>query len=553
MRRGLRSVPRRPRARGAAAVAVLLVALLILTAFGLYFLRTREAPVRGGVLTEGVVIDSTAGGGGGGFSLLPGFADAPPSRDVAGLLYRGLTRTGPDGRPLPRLASRWEVDAGVKTFTFHLRPGLRWSDGARITASDAVYTLGVLQDPSLAQTQVGQAWGGVTVAAPDPLTVVYTLPSPSAGFVNLTRLGILPEHALKPRPVAALRDATDAPTSGPFRVDHVERDRVVLRRNPHTSEPAWLDGIDLRLFNSTTAAVEALLAGDIDSFAGLSPGDATRLASSLNQQLVRAGSFAYAEILYNQQQAALADPSVRRAVSWAMDRRRQIEGPLHGFARLDGSPIPPTISWAAAPETGTVFDRRAASRSLDAAGWKQSSPGAVRQKNGADLVLALAAEDLDPYSAVARQAVSDLAAVGVKVKLSLVSAQQLVALLQARRFDMVLTALDNGPDPDIYVLWHSTQSVPGGFNFSGMARDPLLDKDLEDGRFNYDVKKRRPAYIDAQKILRQDAVADVLFCPDILVGYNKRVKGVRFLAAMERGGRYDFVSDWYVQSQRVWK
>ena len=142
---------------------------------------------------------------------------------------------------------------------------------------------------------------------------------------------------------------------------------------------------------------------------------------------------------------------------------------------------------------------------------------------------------------------------GVQVKLSLVSAQQLVALLQARRFDMVLTALDNGPDPDIYVLWHSTQSVPGGFNFSGMAKDPLLDKDLEDGRFNYDVKKRRPAYIDAQKILRQDAVADFLFCPDILVGYNKRVKGVRFLAAMERGGRYDFVSEWYVQTQRVWK
>jgi peptide/nickel transport system substrate-binding protein len=545
-------VPGRPRARGAAAIAVVLVALLILTATGLYFLRTREAPVRGGILTEGVVIDPTAGGGGGGFSLLPGFADAPPSRDVAGLLYWGLTRTGPDGRPLPLLASRWEVDASVKTFTFHLRPGLKWSDGAMITASDAVYTLGVLQDPSLAQTQVGQAWGGITVAAPDRLTVVYTLPSPSAGFVNLTRLGILPEHALKPRPVAALRDTADAPTSGPFRVDHVERDRVLLRRNPHASEPAWLDGIDLRLFNSGAAAVEALLAGDIDSFAGLSPGDASRVASSLNQKLLRSGSFAYAEILFNQQQTALADPALRRAINLAVDRRRLIDGPLRGFARPDGSPIPPTISWAAA-DTGTGFDPRAAARALDAAGWKRPRPGAVRQKDGADLALALAAEDLDPYSAVARQTVSDLAAVGVNVKLRLVPSLQLVALLQARRFDMVLTALDNGPDPDIYVLWHSTQSVPGGFNFSGMAQDPPLDKDLEDGRFNYDFKKRRSAYIDAQKILREDAVADFLFCPDILVGYNKRVKGLRFDAAIDGAGRYDFVSDWYLQSRRVWK
>ena len=551
MRRGPRSALRRPRTRGAAAVAVVLVALLILMAFGLYFLRTQEAPVRGGILSEGVVIDSM--GGGLGFSLLPGFADASPSRDIAGLLYRGLTRTGPDGRPLPRLASRWEVDASVKTFTFHLRRGLRWSDGAMITASDAVYTLGVLQDRSLAQTQVGQAWGGITVAAPDPLTVVYTLPSPSAGFVNLTRMGILPEHALKPRPVAALRETTDAPTSGPFRVDHIERDRVLLRRNLHSSEPAWLDGIELRLFNSSGAAVEALLTGDIDTFAGLSPGDASRVASALHQRLLRSGSFTYAEILFNQQKATLADPAVRRAISWAVDRRRQVEGPLHGFARLDGSPIPPTISWAAGPETGTVFDRRAAAKALEAAGWKQSSPGANRRKDGAELVLTLAAEDLDPYSEVARQAMSDLGAVGVKVKLSLVPSQQLVALLQGRRFDMVLTALDNGPDPDIYFLWHSTQSVPGGFNFSGMPGDPTLDKDLEDGRFNYDLKKRRPAYIDAQKILRQDAVADFLFCPDILVGYNNRVKGLHFNPAMDRSGRYDFVSDWYVRSQRSWK
>jgi peptide/nickel transport system substrate-binding protein len=530
---------------------VVLVALVAVAALGLYFLRTREAPQRGGILTEGVVIDST--GGGGGFSLLPAFADAPPSRDIAGLLFRGLTGTGPDGRPVPRLAKKWEVDTGVKTFTFHLRPGLRWSDGAPITSADAVYTLGVLQDASLAQTQVGQAWGGIIVAAPDPLTVVYTLPSPSAGFVNHTRLGILPEHALKPRVVATLRDTTDAPTSGPFRVAHVDRDRVVLRRNLHTFEPTWLDGMDLRLFSSSTTAVQALLAGDIDSFAGLSPGDAGRVGSALNQRLLRAGSFAYAEILFNQKQAVLADAAVRRAISQAVDRRRQIDDPLHGFARLDSSPIPPTISWAAARQTGAVFDPRAAAKSLDAAGWKRSRPGAVRQKGGADLVLNLAAEDLDPYSAVARAAVSDLAAAGFRVKLSLVSAQQLVALLQARHFDMVLTALDNGPDPDIYVLWHSSQLVPGGFNFSGMAVDPFLDKDLEDGRFNYSVNKRRPAYLDAQKILRQDVAADFLFCPDILVGFNNRVQGVRFNAAMERGGRYDFVSNWYVQSQRVWR
>ena len=118
---------------------------------------------------------------------------------------------------------------------------------------------------------------------------------------------------------------------------------------------------------------------------------------------------------------------------------------------------------------------------------------------------------------------------------------------------MVLTALDNGPDPDIYVFWHSSQAVTGGFNFSGMPKDAFLDKDLEDGRFNYDLKTRKTAYLDAQKILRDNVAAGFLFSPDVLIGFNNRVKGVRVNRAMESGGRYDFVSDWYVESQRVGK
>ena len=554
MIRGPRSARQRRRTAPLLAIAAaVLVVLVVLGSVGLYFTRTKEAPARGGILTEGIVIDLSAGGGTG-FSMLPAFAEAPPSRDVAALLYRGLTRTGPDGRPQPELATRWEVDAGVKVFTFHLRKGLKWSDGAELTSADAVYTLGVLQDSSLAQTQAGRTWGGVTVAAPDPLTVVYTLPAPSAGFVNLTRLGLLPQHFLKPRPVAGLRDTTDAPTSGPFRIDRVERDRVALRRNRHTFEPAWLDGIDLKLFTSSTAAVQALVLGDIDTFAGLMPSDAAHVSSTLNRRVLRSGSFAYTELLFNQKQPVLADVTIRKAIYQALDRRRLIANLLQGFGRLDGSPIPPTISWAAAPDPGVATNRAAAAKALDAAGWKQPKAGAVRvNKDGTALELKLAAVDLDPYNTVANQAVSDLRAVGIRTKLSLMSGQQLLAQLQGRNFDIVLTALDNGPDPDIYVFWHSSQAVTGGFNFSGMPKDAFLDKDLEDGRFNYDIKTRKTAYLDAQKILRENVAAGFLFSPDVLIGFNNRVKGVRVNRAMESGGRYDFVSDWYVESQRVSK
>jgi ABC-type transport system substrate-binding protein len=141
----------------------------------------------------------------------------------------------------------------------------------------------------------------------------------------------------------------------------------------------------------------------------------------------------------------------------------------------------------------------------------------------------------------------------VGVKLHPVSDADLLAQLQARNFDMALTALDNGPDPDIYVLWHSSQSAAGGFNFSGMPADTFLDKDLEDGRFNYDIKTRKAAYLDAQRILRANLPAVFLYSPDLPVAFNNRVNGVRLNPAMETSGRYDFVSSWYVNTQRVFK
>ena len=550
MRVGRRASPGRARVPRRVLAAVLLPIPVLATAVGLYLARTHDVPLRGGVISEGIVIDVSNGNG---FSLLPAFADAPPARDVAALLYRGLTGTGPDGRPRPELATKWEVDAGVKTFTFHLRPGLKWSDGVALTSADALYTLRVLQDAALGQTQVGQAWSGVTASAPDPLTMVYSLPAPSAGFVNLTRTGLLPEHTLKPRPVASLRDATDAPTSGPFRVDSVARDLVALRRNSHSFEPPWLDGIDLRLFTNTGAAVQAFLAGDIDALAGLSSSDGSRLGSAINRRLLSAGSFAYTELLFNQKRAALSQVQVRSAINQVVDRGGLVQGQLKGFGRPDGSPIPPTISWAAAPRQGLGPDPSAASKTLDDAGWKRPGAGKTRQKDGVELQLQLVAPTMETYSSVARSIAADLTAVGVGVKLHLVSDADLLAQLQARNFDMALTALDNGPDPDIYVLWHSSQSVAGGFNFSGMPADAFLDKDLEDGRFNHDIKTRKAAYLDAQKILRANLPAVFLYSPDLLVAFNNRVSGVRLNPAMESSGRYDFVSSWYVNTQRVFR
>ena len=538
---------RRPSRASLVVVAVLFVAALLSAAgFAIYLGATREVPVSGGSITEGLVVD-------GPLSVLPPFAQAQNSRDVGALLYRGLTRTGPDGRPVPDLASGWDASADAKTFTFHLRPDLHWSDGAPLTAADARFTLAVLQGDALARSPVGQAWSGITAKAADDLTITYTLSSPSAGFPTLAGLGLIPDHALKQRPAQSLAEVVDAPTSGSFYVAHTDRDRLELKRNPRAERRPFLDEIDFRLFNSERDAVAALVDGHIDALAQLTPDDADHVGSSSGRRLLRTGSFSYVQLVFNQKQLFLADVAVRKAIALAIDRQAMIAHTLRGYARPDGSPIPPAISWVADTKSAARLDLTAARKALDDAGWTLPKGAATRQKDGKDLKMKLSAADLEPYSSLSRMIQDDLSRIGIQVDRDLRSQDALLGALQARQFDMALDAVDNGPDPDLFVLWHSSQLNAGGFNFSNMPANAALDKDLETGRTSSDIKTRHDVYMDAQKILREDASAAFLYSPEMVLGLSSRLKGVRLNGGIESGDRFEYVDAWYVNSQRVRK
>lgn len=498
----------------------------------------REVPAAGGHVREALVVD-------GPLTLVPAFAETPNSRDVSGLLYRGLTRPGPDAKPIGELAQGWTIDAGATTFTFHLRRGLRWSDGAPLTSADALFTLSVLQSDADAKSATGQAWAGISATAPDDLTVVYSLPQSGAAFLALTNIGLLPEHALKPRAITSLRQVTDAPTSGPFRVARAFRDHLELERNPHAFERPNLDSLELRLYDSRDRAVQALVDGEVDVFGAMTAAEARRVSQAMNRRVISGSTFAYAELLFNQKTDALADTHVRGAIAQAIDRRAILDQVLAGYARAADTPVPPAISWAALRTEGPRLDLGAAGRQLDSAGWKRQ--GKWRMKDGHRLQLRIATADAEPYTSVVAAIERDLGRLGIVTTTQARSPESLLSLLESRQFELALTPVDNGPDPDIYVFWHSSQAGPGGFNFSGMAKSDALDKDLEEGRSTPDYGQRRKAYLDAQQAILGAQAAVFLYTPESLVGARDTVKGIALPAG---GERYDLVQGWYVNSTR---
>jgi len=161
------------------------------------------------------------------------------------------------------------------------------------------------------------------------------------------------------------------------------------------------------------------------------------------------------------------------------------------------------------------------------------------------------AQDVQPFPQVANWIAQDLGQVGIQVDLVSVSADDLISTyLNPRAFQLALTAFDNGPDPDVYAFWHSSQARPGGFNFVGMKRNVFIDQDLEKGRADTDLAARAVQYRDLQQLFAEEIPAVYLYSPNFCFAIGGRIRGVHLDPALEPPDRFAHVSEWYIEVGR---
>lgn len=533
-----------------AVVGVLLLSLvsvLVLVFRGV--ILAPEAPRSGGTYIEGVV--GQLG------SLNPLFGEATAgTNDLDALLFEPLVRVLPSGTVQGRLASRWEASPDGRTFTFTLRPNARWSDGSPLTADDVVFTVRTVQDPQFPGTLLSQSWKDVIATALDAGHVRLALPGHNAGLLaNLELLDIVPAHLLAGKSMAELTSASpnlNPVGTGPFRMVAHLGDRIQLERNPFAWRRPWLDAMVIRSFPSQGAALEALDRGQIDGLANLTPSGAAQARGNQRLRVLTAATYQYAELLLNLKpdEPYFQDVNVRRAIARAIDRRAIIGELLAGQAVPADGPIPRSITWAYNSATQQpAHDADAAQKLLDQAGWTMVN--GVRAKGGVNLSFGLTvASDVPPYLRVAETVAKQLAEVGIVAEVRPVTTASLIHdYLNPRTFDMTLTAFDNGPDPDVYSFWHSSQTHPGGFNFSG-KKSAFFDHDLDDGRATLDLPSRTKAYLAFQEDFAKEMPAVYLYSPRYVLAVSQRIHGVRIDPAIEPEERYAYINDWYIEVGR---
>jgi peptide/nickel transport system substrate-binding protein len=510
---------------------------------------TAPKPDRGGTAVEALV--------GAPGALNPLFEVDATTRDIDSVIYQGLTTIDAQQNVIGLLASTWTISPNHLSYTFTIRQGIKWADGQPFTADDVLFTFHVLQDLEYQQPGA-DSWRQLGVGPAGAGRVIFTLRAPSASFPLALRIGIIAKHlfnGMSPPQIAASQfSGVGAIGTGPFKVSAISPLAVTLIRNSFAEPQPYLDHLIFRTYSATDpqAAIDGVVHGVADLVGGLEPQEVGTLLRRSDMTVLDVRTFTDAFVSMNVEgpgKPFFSDVRVRLALTQAIDRQKIINDVIAGRGDPDPGPIP-TADWAysAAAAAKYPYDRLTAVKALETAGWALAPGAKVRTRRGVAFRVDLVTVGSFPSRQIADAVSSQLLAVGVEADVRPVTSSALVqTYLLGRNYQMALTAFDVGPDPDQYSLWHSGVDR-GTINFAYAHGWGVIDQDLEVGRAAVDQSARLAAYIDFQLLMVDAAPAIFLYAPHYDYAVSQRVHGVRLNNVIEPGDRFQYVTQWYVNT-----
>ena len=526
------------------AGSVGVVALLVVLAFAFldpFGSSGEEPPVR---YVEGVV--------GANSKVNPLFVyQNEVDRDIAALVFSGLTRLSGDGTPEPALAESWDVSSDGRTYTFHLRPDVTWHTGIKFTADDVVYTYNMLGDPLLqGDPDLAQLWQSIDCTAGDPLTVTCELPEPFAPFLSYASTGIIPRHILEAVTAPNMLDDPFnlAPVgTGPYRLTRMDAVHALLVANEdyYLGAPA-IEEIEIRFFPTVSAAAAGIVRAEIDGLLvdlTIDPQDFLTLVDVEGVESHPFSRSAYTSLYLNNREVPLNDHFVREAIAHAVDVEAIIAELLGGRGLLADTPIAPG-TWAHSDVNAPELELDLARNLLDAGAWELPPGETVRQRNNVELRFSLMT-DQDPLRGAIADAISEqLVEVGIDAVVVREASNSLVTdFLIPREYQAAVFGWDPGADPDPYPAWHSSQAMGDGRNLAAYTSDEA-DAIMEAARQTTSIDARRDLYAQFQELFVQDVPSVPLYYPVYTYFVSSRVDGIKPGVLFTPASRLANVHEW---------
>ncbi|HEY4024426.1 MAG TPA: ABC transporter substrate-binding protein [Pseudonocardiaceae bacterium] len=408
-------------------------------------------------------------------TLNPFTAVFASSTNIGRMMYEFLTTYDQKtSAPVPALADRWTHSADGLTWTFHIRNGVKWSDGQSVTAKDAAFTFNLMMTNTDAATANGNFVANFAkVTAADDNDLVINTKHPQATMLALD-VPIVPEHVWAG--VTNIGKFANNPSpghpvvgDGPFILtDYKQGQFVTLAANKNYWRGApKIDELEYLKFDDSNSAYAALVKGDIDLLNSLTPTQFNTLKHTKNIATNQAEGNRFVDLVINSGTATntgapigtgnanLKDVKLRQAIADAIDPAELVKNVYGGDAQPGTSYIPPrfvTYHWNPTGSQLRAFDPAAANAALDAAGYPKGPDGIRIGKDGKPLDLSLVGDSTQVQDSQEAQYIQGwLQAIGIKVSIQLATTNKVNDLTNAGDFDLALSGYGVDPDPD-YVL-----------------------------------------------------------------------------------------------------
>nr|WP_042374019.1 ABC transporter substrate-binding protein [Neobacillus jeddahensis] len=466
--------------------------------------------------------------------FLPYFYENGWDGNATDPMFAPLVNLDEEGKPVGILAEKWDVSDDQLTYTFHLRKGLKFSDGSPLTADDVAFTLTLLHDPAYAGYQdislaaikggkdykEGKAKTIEGIKVIDKETIEITTEKVNAKSLLLLGGQVLSKayygkeyqygkldylKELYPKPVGA----------GPYKfVKYVpdQEIRYVANENYYAGKPKTKNLI-FKVIDTTTS-LQLFETGELD-YAGFSADDDTveqlKSLGFANIQVGPVNDFGF--IYVNNTRPQFKGKNVRQALIYGLDRQKIVDVKFKGYGEVANVPVS-KVSWAYNEEgiNKYEFNAKKAKELLDQAGWKVGKDG-IREKDGKPFVvryLTRAADD--PIIPIAKENYEDI---GIKFEPEIMDFNALVAKLNDKDYDLASVSTSQILDPSDPVEEFATGNPNNAAGYSNPKVDELIQKGLS----TLDIEKRKGIYHDLYKELNENP-------PVILIHYRQSARAI---------------------------
>lgn len=417
------------------------------------------------------------------------------------MIYEGLVEDGGSGKILPALATGWELSEDGKTYTFHLRKGVKFSDGTDFNADAVIFNLNRWTNDerhaALSATYVK------SMEAVDESTVRITYQN--AEYPILTEL-TYPRPVRFLSPYSVQNGAFETPVgTGPWMLEsYVKDSEFTLVPNPYYwGEKPKVDRLRFKVIADSQARVLALESGEVDIIGGDLVGKIPM--ESLNELKSKSGFEVFTKetmcshfIAFNEKIPAFQDRNVRLAMNYAIDKRAIAEDLFDHNGLEAGGLYQASVPYTTEENNyGYAYDPEVARRLLEQAGYTDSDGDGIREKDGRKLAfsLLLSTDEFPEWKPLAEFLQSQFSGVGIQIGLNVLDKNGYLDSCQnTHDFDIALmrTSSDswvphsslrelfyNLPDRDFAKVWTDD-------GLKSMIGDALGCMDAEERQEKYD-------------------------------------------------------------------